>query len=630
MYYPQTTMLRGQHPSSAARPATPVRPRGARTDIIRLAQADTIGAVLRERARRTPDSPAYTQFDEDTQRWNTLTWAQAEREAARWQSALVREGLQAGDRVALMLPNCREWVLFDLAAQGLGLVTVPIYTNDRPENSAFILTDSGARVLLLEDEAHWHRLAGAAGALTGLQRVLCLHPVAWSEPGHSRIARVADWLPGGAGAFQVATAYTESLATIVYTSGTTGKPKGVMLSHRNLLWNVQAGLGVIGEVYPRDRLLSFLPLSHALERTVGYYLPMVAGSSVAFARSIPQLAEDLARTAPTIMISVPRIFERLRAKLLEKLATEPPLARWLLERTVDLGWRRFQRRQGRAERWSPVLLFAPLLDKLVGARVRSKLGGRLRFAICGGAPLPPEVARLFIGLGVTLVQGYGLTEASPVVSVNPLGDNIPASVGQVLPGVEARIGANRELLTRSPSVMLGYWKDETATRQVIDSGGWLHTGDQARLEDHHLYLTGRLKDLIVLANGEKVSPSDLELAIGLDPLFEQVMVIGEDRPFLAALAVLEPGAYRKLATALRLDPEDPETLRTPDLLDDLIERIGRQLHAFPGYVQIFRVSASLEPWTPGNGLLTPTLKLRRAEILARFEREVADLYEGHR
>lgn len=244
-------------------------------------------------------------------------------------------------------------------------------------------------------------------------------------------------------------------------------------------------------------------------------------------------------------------------------------------------------------------------------------------------PLSPEVARLFIGLGVTLVQGYGLTEASPVISVNPLEDNLPDSVGRVLPGVEVCIAPDGELLTRGPGVMQGYWKDPADTARAIDPEGWLHTGDLACLEGGHLYLTGRVKDVIVLANGEKVSPADLELAIALDPLFEQVMVIGEGRPFLAALAVLNPTQFGHLAARLHLDPDAPDILSDPRVRQCLLARIARQLHAFPGYVQIYCVCPTLESWTPDNGLLTPTLKLRRGQILERFAEQVAEMYEGH-
>ncbi|MEW7979126.1 MAG: AMP-binding protein [Candidatus Sedimenticola endophacoides] len=268
----------------------------------------------------------------------------------------------------------------------------------------------------------------------------------------------------------------QDLATIVYTSGTTGRPKGVMLNHHNILCNAAAGLEMI-TVYPRDRTLSFLPLSHMLERTAGYYLMLLAGASVAFARSIPLLGEDLRDIRPSILISVPRIFERVYGRIMEQVESAPAPRRWLFEQATRIGWKSFEHHQGRRP-WSPDLLFQPLLDALVGGRVRARLGGRLRFAISGGAALSASIARTFIALGVPIQQGYGLTEFAPIISVNRLEDNLPASVGTPLPEVEVRVDEHQELLVRGCSLMQGYWNDPGGTAQALDPQGWLHTGDQ--------------------------------------------------------------------------------------------------------------------------------------------------------
>jgi len=297
--------------------------------------------------------------------------------------------------------------------------------------------------------------------------------------------------------------------------------------------------------------------------------------------------------------------------------------------TVDLGWRRFEHSQGRAG-WHPKLLLWPLLEKLVASKVLARLGGRLRYAVCGGAPLPPPIARFFIGLGLPVFHGYGMTESSPVVSVNRPDDNVPASIGKPLPGVEVKIGDKDELLTRSPSVMLGYWNNEEATRATIDSEGWLHSGDKARMDETgHLYITGRIKEIIVLGNGEKVPPADMEMAIALDPLFDQVMVIGEGRPALAAIVVLNPEEWAALAKELDLDPESEADLNGRFLEKTLRTRIARQLHEFPGYAQVRKLIVTLEPWTVDDGLLTPTLKMKRARILERYKDQVEALYEGY-
>ncbi len=591
------------------------------------ASAETLPALFRARVAATPEATAYIQFDEASQRWVESSWGEMGEAVARWQAAMARDGLQAGDRVAIMLRNCREWVMFDQAAQGLGLVVVPIYTNDRAQNVGYILQDAGVKLLLIDDDEQWQALQEIQGQLEGVARIISIKPVRQPGPG-PRATPVDEWLPETGEGLQARDGEPEDLVTIVYTSGTTGRPKGVMLSHRNILFNVRMGLKQVC-FEPHDRFLSFLPLSHTFERTVGYYAPLMTGSCVAYARSIPQLGEDLLAIRPTCLVAVPRIFERVHAKIQAKLEQDSAIARGLFKLAVDVGWRRFEHRQGRAP-WNPRLLLWPLLEKLVAHKVAAKLGGRLWIAVCGGAALSPEVARLFIGLGIPLVQGYGLTETSPIITANALEDNIPASVGVPLQGIETRVGADGELQTRSPSVMLGYWNNPDATAAIIDPDGWLHTGDKVRVDDSgHVYITGRLKEIIVLANGEKVPPTDMEMAIALDGLIEQVMVVGEAKPYLAALVVPEPAQFAEFARGLGLDPDTPATLDDERLTQALLERIGVRLHSFPGYAQIRRLAVLREPWSVENALMTPTLKLRRGRIVERHADVLARLYEGH-
>jgi long-chain acyl-CoA synthetase len=433
-------------------------------------------------------------------------------------------------------------------------------------------------------------------------------------------------LPEQAGELPVRSgADPHALASIVYTSGTTGRPKGVMLSHHNMLYVAQASLELI-DCFEDDVFLSFLPLSHTLERTGGYYLPMLAGATVAFARSVPQLAEDLKAVRPTALIAVPRIFERVYGRVAEQMQKKPWLARKLFELTINVGWRRFQHAQKRAA-WSPSLLLWPLLDRAVARKITAALGGRLRLAVSGGAALAPSIARTFLGLGVPIIQGYGLTETSPVVSVNVLEDNVPDSVGVALPGTEVRIGDNDELMVKGPGVMQGYWNRPEDTAKVIGPGGWLHTGDQARIDEGgHIHLTGRIKDILVLSNGEKIPPADMELAIAVDPLVDQVMVVGEGRPYLSALVVLNETQWFVAAQQLGLDAEDPASLQDDSVLDLVLKRIRRALHGFPGYAKIRRVCVSLDPWAIEDGLLTPTLKVKRPKVLEKYAREVDEMY----
>ena len=591
--------------------------------IITMDDAASLADLFDERCVRTPDGLAYVQYlDGD---WRQFTWLQTRDAVARWQSAMIADGLQPGDRIAIMCSNRWEWVVCDQAAQGLGLVTVPVYTNDRAENIDWIFEDSGASMLLLESVAQWDALSALHGRLAGFRRILCLESGAG---GPDNLATPSTWLKDETALYCAQPGDPDSLATIVYTSGTTGRPKGVMLSHRNILFNIQAALQLF-DVFEHDLMLSFLPLSHAFERTVGYYLPIATGTAVAYSRSIPQLAEDLVEVQPTIMISVPRIFERVYGRIMDKLAGESAARRFLFRAAVDIGWARFLYRQGRG-RWRPSFLVHPLLDALVGRKVRARMGGRLRFTVCGGAALSPEVARLFIGLGIPVVQGYGLTETAPVIAANPLDNNDPESVGIALPGIEVRVGDNDELLTRSPSVMLGYWNNPEATRSVRDRDGWLHTGDKVSIKPSgHIRITGRIKDIIVLSNGEKVPPADMENAIALDELVDQVLVIGEGRPYLSALLVPNPEAFERVARELHLDPANEDTCCDENVRSLFIRHVQQRTAAFPGYAQVREVAVVKDPWTPDNGLATPTLKLRRHEILERYHDIAEKLYAGH-
>ncbi len=593
-------------------------------------EAQTLQGLFRARIQRTPDKVAYRYFDIASNRWIATTWAEMGNEVARWQAAFEKEDLKPGDRVGIMMRNSREWVVFDQAAMGLGLITVPIFSDDRPDNVAYIVNHADIRLLVVEGKRQWQRIQEVSEELQGVRRLVSVHTIEEEqEPEDPRLISLPDWIFGLRGELKTFETDPTSLATIVYTSGTTGRPKGVMLSHHNILLNAYSA-SECAKLRDDEVFLSFLPLSHMLERTGGYYMPIVIGAEVAFARSIPQLGEDLMTIKPTVLISVPRIYERVYAKIMDGLTQKSPLARKLFERAVEVGWRHFEYKQGRAS-WRPSLLEWPLLEKMVARKVAEKLGGRMRLAICGGAALSPTVSRVFIGLGITVLQGYGMTEASPVVSVNRVEDNVPASIGLPIPGFEVKIGENEELLARGPSVMLGYWQNEQATRETIDEEGWLHTGDKARIDEGgHVFITGRIKEIIVLANGEKVPPADMEMAITMDPLFEQVMVHGEARPFLTAIVTLNPEKWAAFAKELDVDPNDAKVFKEKFVEKSILQRLMHQLREFPGYAHIRRLTATLEPWTVDNGLLTHTLKVKRARVVKQFADDIERMYESRR
>ncbi len=589
-------------------------------------EAVTLDGLFGARVRRTPDAIAYRDYNAQHANWRDYTWAQIDRQVARWQAALERDGLKSGDCVAVMMRNSPEWVIFDQAALGLGLIVVPLYTQDRPDNVAYIINDARCKVLLLGSLEQWKAFAGVRDQLGGLVRILAVESQA-AAADDPRLQAIDQWLTEEDGATRHIPRDPAALATIVYTSGTTGRPKGVMLSHRNILTNAHACLQVM-TVGPQDLFLSFLPLSHMFERTCGYYVSIMSGSTIAFARSVQQLGEDLQNVRPTLLISVPRIYERIYAAIKSKLDEGSPLKWRLFALAVDVGFARFEYAQGRAG-WRPSFLLWPLLDALVARKILARLGGRLRGALSGGAALPPSISRVFTGLGLCVLQGYGLTESSPVACANRPADNLPASVGKAVPGVDARIGDKGALLIKGPNVMLGYWNNPDATAAMIGADGWLNTGDTARIDEAgRVFITGRLKEIIVMSNGEKIPPVDIEAAIASDTLFEQVMLIGEGRPFLSVMTVLNREQWRKFAAGLGKS-DGAESVRLPEIEKALLARIGVQMKKFPGYAQVRRITATLDPWTVDNGLLTPTLKLRRSRVLEKFHAEFDRMYSGH-
>ncbi|MDO8311551.1 MAG: long-chain fatty acid--CoA ligase [Sideroxyarcus sp.] len=596
-----------------------------RDDVITPEQAVTLHGLFLERARRTPDTEAYRYFDVPRAQWVSLTWKQMREQVARWQAALAKEGLVKGDRVALMLRNCPQWVMFDQAAMSLGLVVVPLYTVDRAENIAYIVNDAQAKVLLFETAEQWQELSAVRDRMACVQRFVSLDEFRNDEP---RLVSAVKYLPPAATLQAPVPCQIGELASIIYTSGTTGKPKGVMLSHNNMLSNAHAALDTF-VVHCDDLFLSFLPLSHTFERTVGYYLAVMTGATVAYARSIPLLSEDLQNIKPTILVSVPRIYERVYAAISAKLQEGSPLKRKLFKLAVDTGWARFLHEQGRGG-WQLSFLLWPILNKLVAQKILNRLGGRLRTAVSGGAALAPDISRMFVGLGLPVVQGYGLTETSPIVTGNKLENNFPDSVGQPIRGVQVKLGEQNALLVKGPNIMMGYWNNDAATRAMIDAGGWLNTGDIARIsETGHVYITGRLKEIIVLANGEKLPPADMESAILHDKLFDQAMVFGEGKPYMVALLVLNPDAWKIFAQEVGVNPDQPESLTDSRVEQQVLQRVAKLIHAFPGYAKINRVLLLNGPWTIDNGLITPKLSLKRNKVVEKFAAEIADLYEGH-
>jgi len=573
-----------------------------------------LAALFDARLLRCAQATACQWFDRDDNAWKTLSWAELDRRAQAIADALATLQLAPGERVALMLDNGPDWVAAEQAIYRLGLVSVGIFLTDTPGNAAHVLHDSGAAVAFIRSAAQWSLIA-AEKPLPDLQRVVVVdEPPAEQSLVQSMQAFVSA---GTATAPRVAIA-AQSLASLVYTSGTTGPAKGAMLTHAALLANTfaceRAFRDPSASALEAVVKLSMLPLSHSFERVAGWYHAVLVGGETVFSRGPEHLADDLLLVRPTAMLAVPRIYERLYARVSLAFLEGPLHQRAIFHLVVSDTTRRFSRR---------------LASRVVTA-VQQRFGGRLRLAISGGAPLSPEIAKAFTALGIPLMQGYGLTEAGPVVSVNRLAAGAAAidldSAGPLLDNVESRIGPDGELLVRSPSLMQGYWRDPEATARVLDESGWLHTGDKAsRLSGESLVLTGRLKDVLVMSTGVKACPAEIESRLTADALFEQAVVLGESRPYLVALLVADA---QELAALKRFVAHTPDAEGEAHLERALLQRCRARLSDLPHSHQLMRV-ALVPAFTLANGQVTTTLKPRRGQITKAHAAVVESLFAGH-
>lgn len=550
-------------------------------------------AELLKQHEATPNRVLFRQFMDNE--WVDFKAHEMLELAQQWQSVFRAMGMLEGDRVAICLKNSIHWVAVDQAALGMGLVCVPLYVDDNASNIAYCIENSGARLVVVENDRIGKNLLGQ-----GLKDVRILSVKSEvAEGGRDGVENAMLVLKGvrsDTAPFEVLDLPNKTLATICYTSGTSGRPKGVMLSHDNMLGNVNSCFQ-LDIAKPEDTFLSFLPMSHMFERTGGYYLPLRVGAKVVFARGINQLPDDLATQAPTVIFAVPRIFEKFYGRI-QASVKDSRFKRKAFEKLVDVGWRMEQGKGGILDHFQ-----LPLLRAKVAQPILERLGGKLRLAVVGGAALDSTIAKAFIAMGLPILHGYGMTEACPVISVNRPKGNVPESVGPALPDVEVKLGDHDELLARGPNVMMGYWQNEEATRDAIDAQGWLHTGDVAEIKDSRIYIRGRIKDIMVLSNGEKFSPQDAEMAIIGDDVFEQIVLVGEGRPFISMIAV----------TANSNEKE-------------LIKRANAKLQDLPRYIRVRRIITTKEPWTVDNGLLTPTLKVKRQRVVEAFKERINDLY----
>lgn len=596
-----------------------------------LENLTTLPQLLVNSVERYGEREALRQFDKETKSWHSLSYAQLMARVMEWRRAYAAMNLERGTRIGILMPNSIDHACADQAALANGLVPVPLHAIDTPGASAFILSDSRAQVLVTNKLTRWKQIQSAGGDLQDLTAVIITEDEVDDETGMVR--GLSEWLAAGAHVVELPEGPKEDdLAGIVYTSGTTGRPKGVMLTHGNIVSNVKATLEC---VFPQvgDIFLSFLPLSHTFERTAGYYLALATGCTIAYNRSVLLLADDLKTIRPTVIISVPRVYERIFARVQDKLKKSRPAARYLFDWAVEIGWRDFCRRNhlpvehtGRA--WLDGLM-RPLVRK-VSSTLLDQFGGRLRIAISGGAALSNKVARTFCGLGLPIIQGYGMTEASPIIAGNNRTLNQPDTVGKPFNNVEVRLGEGDEIQIKGPSITRGYWNRPDGTADAFTEDGWFRTGDVGGFNELGLLsIKGRIKEIIVTSTGEKVPPADLEAAIETDPLFSQCYVIGENRPYLSLITVVNPDEWASFAKSCGVDPADPASLDNPSVKTSALKRAKTAAGEFPHYALPRAVVLTQEPWTIENGLITPTLKLKRGPLSKKFANVIAQLYATH-
>lgn len=534
--------------------------------------------------------------------WQSLTWGEFARLAASCARHLRQAGIAAGDRVLLCMENRPEFLLTETALMAIRAVPVPAYTTNTVDDHAHLLRDSGARAAIVSSAALADRLLAAAAKGSGLQLLVVADPAPNVAAGAARVlpwaALIEDHRPPDDIAAEAASVPPTALACLIYTSGTGGSPRGVMLPHRCILSNCAGAAELVRPLRLKDEVyLSYLPISHAYEHTVGQFFMLSLGTEIVYARGVEHLAADMLAVRPTILTAVPRVLEVIRTRVLTQLARETPFRQRLFQTAAGIGLKRVDGvRLALSER-----LLDPLLDRLVRAKVRARFGGRLVAAMSGGARLEPEVGRFFQSLGMTIMQGYGQTEAGPVISANPPDAIRIDTVGKPLSGVDVRIAEDGEILVRGGLVMDGYWNRPQDTAAAIRDG-WLHTGDIGALDQGYLRITDRKKDMIVLSGGENVSPAKIEGMLMAETEIAQAVVTGEGRSGVSALVVPTDG-YDDVAVALAIG-------RTNYRLS-VTERI--------------RKHAMVPPFTIDNGLLTPSQKIRRvlvmrvnAHILARL------------
>ena len=591
---------------------------------------ETIGGMLRSRVEKYGDRLMMKHKVAGS--WEDISWNQFYDCAKKLGLAMISGGVNPGDRIAIFAANSPRWQMVDMAAQSIGAADVPLYATITAKQAEYILSDSGSKMVFVGSKSHMDRVLEVCDDLPDLKKIITLDG---TTSDHPDVITFDDMLQLGEKNanpdefFNRCEKVTgEDLCSIVYTSGTTGNPKGVMLLHRNFMSNVSTASSFV-EVNDTDVCLSFLPLSHVLERMSGYYTSVFNGVTIAHAQSIDTLTDDIVEIKPHFMVSVPRLYEKIHAGVLANIDAEPPLKQKIFNWAVGVGRKVSELTVNHKPVPAWLGVKYKVANKLVFSKVYEKMGGRLRFFFSGGAPLAREIAEFFHAMGIMILEGYGLTETSPVLTVNRPDAMRFGSVGQPLTDVQIKIADDGEILAKGPNVMKGYWNRPDETAEALE-GGWFHTGDIGHLdEDDFLFITDRKKDLIVTAGGKNISPQNVENALKLDRYIEQVAVIGDNRKFVSALIVPTFPDLEAWAVKEGIDTADRKKMLADERVQKLFKQhIDSALVDFDRHEHVTRFALLPEEMTEDSGLLTPTLKVKRKEVSSRYADLIENMYSG--
>ena len=544
---------------------------------------------------------------------------------------LIELGLQKGDRVALLSENRPEWAITDLAILAGGGVTVPMFSTLTSAQVEYIVRDSGAKILCVSSERQLQKIKDwDENVPTNLQHIVLFDDLEDdSVRTFNQVCELGRGIENGDQVYQQASeAVTpDDLASIIYTSGTTGDPKGAMLTHSNFMSNIQAATGIV-TLTPDDVFLSFLPLSHVFERMGGHYLPLSSGATIAYAESPFTIRQNMQEVRPTVMMSVPRVYEAMHERILNSVKEGSPTKQKIFHWSVGVGSKVSQAIQQKKKPSVGLSLKASLANKLVFEKLKAVTGGRLRFFVSGGAPLSKAIAEFFHAAGILILEGYGLTETSPVICVNRPDQWKFGTVGPVIPGIEVKIAEDGEILSRGPHIMQGYFNKPSDTAEAIDSDGWFHTGDIGEIdEEGFLTITDRKKNLLILSNGKNVAPQPIENQLKQSPYISEIMLLGDQRRTITALIVPNYDAIKEFAEEQQLEAEDvPALLQTQEVQRLIRGEINQYSSDFADFERVRMFTLMEKEFSEESGEMTPTLKLKRPVIMENHKAAIDQMY----